>query len=437
MALRAGKDVIGVVATGAGKTLSFWIPLLMALDEGLDKMAVIVTPLNLLGKQAEAQLNLAGLSCIAVNKQNNNPSTYKDIASGKYHVVTISPELLNEQPCYNVIENPKVAGKFLYFIFDEGHCVSQWGNTFRNEYLYVSNLCYLLASEVLFYVASATLPPPILTDVHNILRLHPNKLEKIIYSNDRPNIHLVIPPMEHSISSYRDLAFLIPDNFTVNSPQLLKFLVFSDSTTSTEDALHGKIKWFHSTMTPAYCEEEFERFRNGEVWGKVVTDAFGMYHVPSNLCTLWQCFGRAGRAANSEATAILLVEKQHFDDKRKKKKKDSNACKAKAKHKHKAPSTTEHPAKWIALATTAPVPSIAATATDHDTNAESESGTGDSVPIPSISDLVALQKRSNDVRQAAYHKAPPPSVVEPKQWTLEVGSALDDLINAPTRLIKC
>ena len=49
-ALYAGKDVIGCAPTGAGKTLSFWIPLLMALKEGEDKMTFVVTPLNLLGK---------------------------------------------------------------------------------------------------------------------------------------------------------------------------------------------------------------------------------------------------------------------------------------------------------------------------------------------------------------------------------------------------
>lgn len=77
LALRAGKDVAGIAATGAGKTLSFWIPLLMALEEGQDKMVIVVTPLNLLGKQTEAQLNQAGLSCVAVSKENNDLSTYK------------------------------------------------------------------------------------------------------------------------------------------------------------------------------------------------------------------------------------------------------------------------------------------------------------------------------------------------------------------------
>ncbi|KAF8218712.1 hypothetical protein L208DRAFT_1472767 [Tricholoma matsutake] len=51
LAIYEKKDVIGTAATGSGKTLSFWIALLMVLEDGEDKMEVIVTPLNILGKQ--------------------------------------------------------------------------------------------------------------------------------------------------------------------------------------------------------------------------------------------------------------------------------------------------------------------------------------------------------------------------------------------------
>jgi len=77
LALYAGKDVIGCAATGAGKTLSFWIPLLMALEDGLDKMTIVVTPLNLLGKQNVQVLEKAGLSAVAISCENANPETFK------------------------------------------------------------------------------------------------------------------------------------------------------------------------------------------------------------------------------------------------------------------------------------------------------------------------------------------------------------------------
>ena len=77
LALYSGKDVIGCAATRSGKTLSFWIPLLMALEEGLDKMTIVVTPLNLLGKQNVQLLENAGLSAVAVSRENANPETFR------------------------------------------------------------------------------------------------------------------------------------------------------------------------------------------------------------------------------------------------------------------------------------------------------------------------------------------------------------------------
>ena len=55
------KDVVAIAATGSGKTLSFWIPLLMALEDGEDKMIIVVTPLNILGKQNVNLLAAAGI----------------------------------------------------------------------------------------------------------------------------------------------------------------------------------------------------------------------------------------------------------------------------------------------------------------------------------------------------------------------------------------
>ena len=77
LALRAGKDVVTCAATGAGKTLSFWIALLMAIEKGEDKMIIVVTPLNLLGKQNVNSLDQAGLCAIAVSSENANATVYK------------------------------------------------------------------------------------------------------------------------------------------------------------------------------------------------------------------------------------------------------------------------------------------------------------------------------------------------------------------------
>jgi superfamily II DNA helicase RecQ len=90
-----------------------------------------------------------------------------------------------------LLTKPKVKKRILYVTFDEGHCISQWGK-FRKEYLLMGDLRYLISEDIPFYIASATLPHAVLLDIINILRLRPGKTEKILHSNDRPDIHLMV-----------------------------------------------------------------------------------------------------------------------------------------------------------------------------------------------------------------------------------------------------
>ena len=76
-AVYAGKDVVACAPTGAGKTLTFWIPILMALEEGKDKMSMVVTPLNLLGKQNKEALDKAGIKGIAISRRNATTQSFK------------------------------------------------------------------------------------------------------------------------------------------------------------------------------------------------------------------------------------------------------------------------------------------------------------------------------------------------------------------------
>ncbi|KAF7432533.1 hypothetical protein PC9H_004474 [Pleurotus ostreatus] len=71
------KDVVACAPTGSGKTLSFWIPLIMAQADGLKKIMIVVTPLNLLGQQNVNELALAHIRAVSVNSENNSASLWK------------------------------------------------------------------------------------------------------------------------------------------------------------------------------------------------------------------------------------------------------------------------------------------------------------------------------------------------------------------------
>lgn len=187
-------------------------------------------------------------------------------------------------------KKPRVTKRLLNFIFDEGHCISQWGK-FRKEYLLVGNLRLLISEKIPIYVASATLPPPVLLDVIEILKLRPKETVHIIYSNDRPEIRMMVQGIACPVNSFKDLAFLIPEGLHEGDGKPPAFLVFFDNTKEAEKAckylwtrlprsLWDKIRWFHSTMSQQYREEQVEAMKRGEVWGLCCTDAFGMVHIP-------------------------------------------------------------------------------------------------------------------------------------------------------------
>lgn len=187
---------------------------------------------------------------------------------------------------YKLLQTPVFVSKLLNIVFDEGHCISTW-KKFRSAYERVGMLRYLLPG-VPFYVASATLPPEVLSDVLDTLNLRRHQTKFIMHSNDRPDVYLTVREMKHAVSRFEDLAFLIPDGWRESDGPPPKFLVFFDSIQDTEAAVRylrtrlpekyaKKIRYFHATMTGEYRDEELEAYRDDDgTWGMAVTDAFGM-----------------------------------------------------------------------------------------------------------------------------------------------------------------
>jgi superfamily II DNA/RNA helicase len=140
---------------------------------------------------------------------------------------------------------------------------------------------------VAFYVASATLPPPIIAEIRCLLHINPDSVTQILCSNNCPDIALRVQEMKHPPSSYEDLGFLIPHNWQTEMDGPPKFLVFFDDIKEAEAATkffhqwllrdhHSEVMWFHSTMSQHYHEEKVQQFCNSEIWGLICTDAFGL-----------------------------------------------------------------------------------------------------------------------------------------------------------------
>lgn len=184
--------------------------------------------------------------------------------------------------------------KVFNIVFDEGHCITQWGSTFRLEYKLVGVLRFI-APGIPFYITSATIPHVMLQDIKETLHI-PSSSLLFQRSNDRHNIAFCVKKMQYPMSSFEDLAFLVPSSWTESDHVPRKFIVFFDSKREAElasqflrnrmpEALKHKVKWFHAGMSEFFRKEELQLFREGDLWGLGMTDVGGMVRPTCMICS--------------------------------------------------------------------------------------------------------------------------------------------------------
>ncbi|TFY80646.1 hypothetical protein EWM64_g3363 [Hericium alpestre] len=300
---------------------------------------IVFTPLNILGKQDVDQLACVGINAISITRETATYQNLKDIGDGYYQAVIVNPEiLLQDGGQFEALwKNKPFVARLLSFIWDEAHCVKTWSE-FRGHYKEASRLRYLIPRSIPFFLASATLPPPVLDDVMTILQIRHDQCEIIQRSNDRPNVHITVRKIQHPLTSHTDLSFLIPENWTPDQPVPPKFVVFFDNipdSMAATDYLRSrlpeeyweKVRWFNADMTGDYREDEVKKMLSGDTWGLCCTDSFGMR------------FGQGTRDLSLSAKAVFLVESKYFDEEKQKK------AAAKTKRAEKAAATAKRKAE--------------------------------------------------------------------------------------------
>lgn len=178
--------------------------------------------------------------------------------------------------------------KLFNISIDEAHCVSQWGQEFRQEYAELGQLRYFLPDRIHFHSVSATLPQLVLSDVQNKLRMNPNTSTIIRRSNDRDNIQYIVQEIKHPISTFMDLRSFLNLGSGKKPP---KFMIFMNKRREAELAteqlwkdIHEprpreRVVWFHSGMSTQFREDRIQKLKDGHLWGLVCTDAAGMVRV--------------------------------------------------------------------------------------------------------------------------------------------------------------
>lgn len=339
------EDVIGLLPTGSGKSLTYQLSSL--LQPGV---AIIIDPLKSLMKDQFDNLiknRIDASSYINSNlSQNQREKRLSKLIKKEFTFNFISPERLQIREFRNTIKN-STTNIFSYFVIDEVHCVSEWGHDFRTSYLKLGENARRFfksnkpdGDSICFIGLTATASFDVLTDVQRELSLGENTIIRL-NSMDRPEIVFSISSLNQHDSKFSQLLNLLllpPQNLLARGPGIIfcptktnrnngvqhvhefiskkivdkKFGTFMGSSSTTQEESRNE--------SLAY-EKNQERFLRDEIDVLVATKAFGMgidkpnirfsihFNYPNSIESFYQEAGRAGRDRN-EAIGTILFSNQ-------------------------------------------------------------------------------------------------------------------------------
>ncbi len=204
----------------------------------------------------------------------------------KLGVVVLSPELAFRHPLATecMWRNRKFTSNLISITWDEVHCVSAW-RSFRPDLAEAGRMRSLLPPRTPYLMPSATLPEHTRKEVLDILQARKGHLRIIQRSNDRPNVFITVRRIQHALTSFEDLDFLIPDGWTPETNR--QFVVFFDNIEDSVQAARRlrqrlpkeyceRVVWFNSDNTPEYRDITTAEFQEHKLCGLYCTDSFGM-----------------------------------------------------------------------------------------------------------------------------------------------------------------
>lgn len=173
-----GRDVLGILPTGGGKSVCFQVPAMMKPG-----IALVVTPLIALMKDQVENLQRRGIRAIAVHTGMNRrevDTALNNAVYGDYKFLYVSPERLQTGIFQSWVRELEIN----YIVIDEAHCISQWGYDFRPSYLEIAKLRKIVDAPVIALTATAT--PEVATDIMERLEFpQPNRIKS---GFERPNL---------------------------------------------------------------------------------------------------------------------------------------------------------------------------------------------------------------------------------------------------------
>ena len=306
-----GRDTLGLMPTGGGKSITFQVPALAS--EGL---CLVVTPLIALMKDQVENLRRRGIKAAAIYSGMTNDKilmTLENCIFGAYKLLYVSPERLTSEFFIAKIRHARIS----FITVDEAHCITQWGYDFRPSYLKIA-LFRKLFPDTPVLALTATATPAVIEDIQVQLGFKEKNVFRMSFL--RANLAYMVFHAANRLEDIRTLLNKVGGSSIVyvqkrkDCDELVDYL--------TQNGISATS--YHARLNDVDKNQRQEAWKRGDITTMVATNAFGMgidkpdvrlvihKNSPASLEAYFQEAGRAGRDGK-KAYAVMLYN----DDDRK------------------------------------------------------------------------------------------------------------------------
>ena len=301
-----GKDTLGILPTGAGKSICYQLPAL--LQEGV---TLVVSPLISLMKDQVDQLNIANIPATFINSTVDEQEAYfrmQQIENGEIKILFVAPERFELESFNYFLQHLPID----LVAIDEAHCISQWGHDFRPSYVTFAKRLADLPTSPTILALTATATPRVSADIQDLLQISEDNTVKTGFLRENLRFEVVKGKdkrdfLKSYLKEHTDESGIIYANTRKEVEEVTEWL----------NRNNFPAKRYHAGLAEGERQKNQEDFLYDEVPIMVATNAFGMginksnvrfvihYGMPATIEAYYQEAGRAGRDG-LDSDAILL-----------------------------------------------------------------------------------------------------------------------------------